>query len=425
MDMNNNIHISQLTISDIPYLTRLMNYRQIQQAIHIGNTDESFWLNCFNNIWSPDNDEENYIIRYEDAKVGWLKLNGFDNKEIAWISMLVIAPEYQKSGIGSYAVDFACEKIKNRGFKTIGIHTNKENTAAHRCYVKCGFTVTEIGDCTNSDGAGRIGYTFEKSFYTDDLDAIKSHWGANLYDQQETQTDDAGMLLSLIGTEPKRVFEVCCGSGRILVPIAKAGHFAVGLDMDNEMMAMIPDKAKDFDNLRFYKADAVKADWGHDFDVAVLAGNILINIVSDMDYRETQCLFIKKADGCLKNEGYLYLDFNLFLHPENFFGVSPERVIFEGTDDRGVYGKYIVSGGTYDSETQISNGKNRTELTFPDGTQKNIYGISRKHIPTLANIHKWLAESGFAIIAEYGDYNKNPVSDNTGRAIIWARKAAV
>jgi len=154
----------------------------------------------------------------------------------------------------------------------------------------------------------------------------------------------------------------------------------------------------------------------------VLAGNILINIVSDMDYREAQRLFIKKAADCLKNEGNLYLDFNLFFHPEKFFGVPLERIIFEGTDDRGVYGKYTVLGGTYDSDTQICEGKNRTDLTLPDGTQKIIYGVSRKHIPTLADIHKWLAESGYEIVTEYGDYNKNPVSDNTGRAIIWARK---
>ncbi|MHB1150958.1 MAG: GNAT family N-acetyltransferase [Eubacteriales bacterium] len=420
--MKDNIHISQLTIYDIPYLTQLMNNRQIQQAIHIGDTDEAHWLHAFNNIWSADKDEENYIIRYEDAEVGWLKLNGFDHKEIAWISMLVIDPEYQKMGIGSYVVNSACELIRKRGFKSVGIHTNKENTAAHRCYEKCGFTVTEIGDCTNSDGFGRIGYTFEKPFYTDELEQIKSYWLANLYDKQETQTDDVEMLLSFLGEEPKKVFEVCCKSGRILVPIAKAGHYAVGLDINNEMIAMIPDKAKEIDNLRFYKADAVKADWGHDFDVAVLAGNILINIVSDMDYREAQRLFIKKAMECLKNEGYLFLDFNLFLHPEKFFGVPLERIIFEGTDDRGVYGKYTVLGGTYDSVTQICDGKNRTELSLPDSTQKIIYGVSRKHIPTLADIHNWLVESCFEIVKEYGDYNKNPVSDNTGRAIIWARK---
>jgi len=262
MNMTDNIHISCLTITDIPYLTRLMNCRQIQQAIHICDTNEAHWLDVFNIIWSLDIYEKNYIIRYDTVEVGWMKLNGFDHKEIAWISMLVIDPEYQKRGIGSYAVDFACELMKNHGFKRAGIHTNKENTAAHRCYKKCGFTVTEIGDCTNSDGFGRIGYTFEKSFYTDEFDQIKSHWFANLYDKQETQTDDVELLLSFLGSEPKVVFEVCCGSGRMLVPIAKAGHFAGGLDMDSDMIAMIPGKAKELDNLRFYKADAIKADWG-------------------------------------------------------------------------------------------------------------------------------------------------------------------
>ena len=156
-------HILPVTISDIPFLTHLMSYKQIQAAIHIGDTDIAYWQKAFN-VWAADNDEENYIIWQDDKPAGWLKLNGFNDTDIAWISMLVIAPEYQRIGLGSYAVDYACELIKNRGYKSVGIHTNKENTAAHRCYEKCGFTITEIGDCTNSDGIHRIGYSFGKTF---------------------------------------------------------------------------------------------------------------------------------------------------------------------------------------------------------------------------------------------------------------------
>jgi len=36
--------------------------------------------------------------------------------------------------------------------------------------------------------------------------------------------DHIEFLLSVVGPTPKRILEVCCGSGRILVPLANAGH---------------------------------------------------------------------------------------------------------------------------------------------------------------------------------------------------------
>ena len=88
----------------------------------------------------------------------------------------------------------------------------------------------------------------------------------------------------------------------------------------------------------------------------MLAANILINIVSGMDYKIAQQLFIKKAADSLKIGGYVYLDFNLFAKPEQFFGQRRERIIFEGIDNNGVYGKYIGLGGTFDTDTQICKG---------------------------------------------------------------------
>lgn len=254
-----------------------------------------------------------------------------------------------------------------------------------------------------------------------DTEKILAHWYAYIYDKQETQTDDAQFLVSIIGAEPKNILEICCGSGRILVTLAKAGHTVTGLDMDDEMMSKIPAKAEGLNNLKFYKADAITSDWGRNFDIAVLAGNIMINIETQIDYKEAQQLFIRKAADCLKQGGYVYLDFNLFLQPELFFGAIGERVIFEGTDDRGVFCRCVNLGGIYNIETQIAENENRKELSLPDGTQKIMNGWSRKHIPTLAQVHSWLDEAGFTIEQEYGDYFKNPISEKTFRAIIYAK----
>lgn len=255
-----------------------------------------------------------------------------------------------------------------------------------------------------------------------DINKIKDHWYASIYDQQENQTDDVELMLSILGNEPKNILEVCCGGGRILVPLAQAGHHVVGFDMDEDMMSMIPEKIAGLSNIKFYKADAINSDWGDNYDVVILAGNILINIVTDMDYKEAQQVFIQKAADALKIGGYVYLDFSLFAQPENYFNSTRDRVHFEGYDDTGVYGKYIGCGGSYDINTQMTNGKSRTEITLPSGETHVFEKKSAKHIPTLQNVHDWLANSGFTIEQEYGDYAKNAISETTRRAIIYARK---
>ena len=71
---------------------------------------------------------------------------------------------------------------------------------------------------------------------------IIAQWNADMYDLNETYTDDVELALMLIGTTPKKVLEIACGSGRFLVPVAKAGHDVIGLDFDEYMMERIAHK---------------------------------------------------------------------------------------------------------------------------------------------------------------------------------------
>jgi hypothetical protein len=151
----------------------------------------------------------------------------------------------------------------------------------------------------------------------------------------------------------------------------------------------------------------------------------MMNIEADGNYEEAQKMFIKNAGEALKPGGYIYLDFNSHSHPENIFGPAPEeRVIFEGYDDRGVYGKYIIcAGGSYDRDAQICYVKRKIELVLKNG-EKDIHEYdSNKRIPKLNEIEKWLEENNFRIEQKHGDYNGSPVSDKTYKAIIYARNS--
>jgi len=44
-------------------------------------------------------------------------------------------------------------------------------------------------------------------------------------------------ILSLLGNSPKRVLEIGCGNGRLLVPVALAGHEVTGIDIDPDAIS--------------------------------------------------------------------------------------------------------------------------------------------------------------------------------------------
>lgn len=253
---------------------------------------------------------------------------------------------------------------------------------------------------------------------------LRNHWYADIYEKQVIQENEVNFILSIVGNEPKNILEVACGGGRITVPLAKAGHKVTGFDFDEFMLKKIPSKAVGLSNITFYKADAILEDWGKDFDVVILAGNILLNIESEMPYAEAQELFIKKAADCVKSNGYLYLDFDCYNRPDKMSVKRNEWVCFEGTDDLGTHGKYIIISGDYSNETHIDTSYRRFEITPKDGEMFSFERTIIKHFPTFNQVKHWLEKVGWVIVCAYGGYEKQPVDEKISgnRAIIWAKK---
>jgi len=253
---------------------------------------------------------------------------------------------------------------------------------------------------------------------------ILDNWYAEIYDQCVTETHDVDCLLRTLGTAPLRVLEAACGTGRILVPLAKAGHDAVGFDMDEACLARIEAKAAGLPNIAWGVKDALKEPWGEGFDAVVLAGNVLFNIVTDGDYMEAQRLFLRRAYEALRPGGHAYLDFDYHPHPARMFGPSKnDRVVFEGTDSAGTYGTYrLTAGGGYDRRTKIAFGSSRTQVITKDGRHIEKEWVFRKRVLSLDEVLGWLEETGFTVEQVWGDHQGSPVSRKNHRAIIWAGK---
>lgn len=143
------------------HIADLMDEPSIIEALHIKKHTFNDWKEAYK-CWETEEFEKNFIVFKGSAPVCWLKLNGFESKDMAWISMLVVGSRFQRTGVGTFAVRFAEEYIKSKGINKVGIHTTGDNIAAQSLYKKCGYGVTGYRDCTTDDGEYGKEYTFEK-----------------------------------------------------------------------------------------------------------------------------------------------------------------------------------------------------------------------------------------------------------------------
>lgn len=127
--------------ADVSYLKELLTLPEITESLHWSPTAAEI-EDAYETIWSKDPDEAHYIIAVQDKPVGWLKLNGLMDHQTLWVSMLVLHPLEQSKGYGRKVLVQVEEMAVNRGFRSVGIQTTADNTAAIALYQKRGYQMT-------------------------------------------------------------------------------------------------------------------------------------------------------------------------------------------------------------------------------------------------------------------------------------------
>jgi len=138
-------------------------------------------------------------------------------------------------------------------------------------------------------------------------------WGdaqlASLYDAFEFDAD-VPFYLELAGAEGTRVLEVACGSGRVLLPLARAGFDVVGVDVSPHMLELARAKLEAETNARAELRQADMRDFRLErtFDLAVVAVRSFAYLTERAD--QQRCL--ESVARHLRPGGVLAID---LLHP--------------------------------------------------------------------------------------------------------------
>ena len=225
------------------------------------------------------------------------------------------------------------------------------------------------------------------------------------------------------GAGGSRVLDLACGTGRVTLDLAAAGHAATGVDAAPAMLARARAKAAAAPaggGVRWIEAD-LRAVPGADvlgrFDLALCAINSFTHMTTVAD----QLACLGGVHDLLEPGGLLILDLSP-IPPGGPIPVNGE-MLQQGLwtrPDGSTVAKMVT--GTWDPATQIQDVTWIYDVTDPDGVLRRtllpqpfryLYRYEAEHL---------LARAGLPLSQVYGDYDLTPYHADSERLLLIARR---
>ena len=205
------------------------------------------------------------------------------------------------------------------------------------------------------------------------------------------------------------ILELCCGTGRLTIPIAKEGYDISGVDVTPSMLERAKMKAtKEELNIEFIEGDIRNVALSKLYDLILIPFNSIHHLYSNEDLFNAFTV-VKKH---LKTDGHFLFD---CFNPNIQYiveGEQEEKVIAEfiSEDGREIYIKQKMH---YDKHSQINRIKWHYYI---DGAFDSIQNLDmRMYFPQ--ELDAYLKWSGFKILHKFGSFEDDPFDDNSDKQI--------
>jgi SAM-dependent methyltransferase len=236
---------------------------------------------------------------------------------------------------------------------------------------------------------------------------------AEFYDHvipYRTRSDVAFFTQLAVEAQPP-VLEVACGTGRVLIPCARAGVRVIGLDLSRAMLDVCRSRLRDEppevrDRVELHEGDMRTFDLGRPFDLITMPFRGFQHLLTVDDQRNA----LANIRRHLATAGRFVLDlFNpsLPLLGDERWLVQPiVEPPFTMPDGRLVVRSYRIAGRDYFN--QVQDVEMTYEITWPDQRQERrterfllryLFRFEAEHL---------LVREGFDVREVYGDYDRSP-----------------
>jgi SAM-dependent methyltransferase len=231
--------------------------------------------------------------------------------------------------------------------------------------------------------------------------------------------DDIGFLRGLAETTPGPVLELGCGTGRVAIPLAEAGHRVVGLDRSRPMLDLAERRRRSLEpevrrRLRFVEADMTDFDLGPRFGLVFAAFRVFMCLLDPASQRAA----LRQIRRHLRPDGLLVIDLFDPLLDRITPDPQPSREVDEVRHpDTGRRVRVTVVGRVNDPVAQrLTEDWRFTELDDDDRVLREDFETLTLRWTFRHELHHLLALAGFEVTAETSDYAGSPPA--YGREII-------
>ncbi len=220
----------------------------------------------------------------------------------------------------------------------------------------------------------------------------------------------------------RSVLELACGTGRVAIPLAAAGHRVVGVDYAPDMLAIAKRKRDEAGvparNLELIAGDITHLKLGRKFDCVCILFNTFLNFTRLKD----QDALLRVALAHLKPGGFFWLDIfhpdlkllarsaSHGLDPQMFYVAEYDRTVLKTTDverdPAEQVQKITFNYSWFDAHGHSHSKRTRFDLAF----------IFPRELRLL------LDRNGLAIEKLYGDYNGSALNADSPRMIAKCRR---
>lgn len=215
------------------------------------------------------------------------------------------------------------------------------------------------------------------------------------------------------------ILELTCGTGRITIPIVRAGIEVTGLDISRSMIAVAKQKKNE---LPRFEQQRVHFDFGNVTDFS-FPRNTFQAVFSPWGFvpvtRMEQDGIFRSIKQVLSPMGYVVIDIENNKEPEEDWNIVRLKE-YVALPDRGLT-LIRQANNTGSAATKVGRIVYTLDIVRKNGLMKRLITERIYRIYTIQDLKSLLIINGFRIAAVYGDYDFSPWSPKSNRVIVVAQ----